>query len=118
MPATLYSDTASDVPSSSDLESGYVSGRSSQGCNSSDVHFTNPHLVFLNRQLQNLEPQGTSSSLSAKFPEASLIQSPGRNITMVHHHYTFFVSDHLVWSYRTRDSRHALKDNGTQASNG
>lgn len=53
MPATVYSDLTSD------LEPDYVSRRSSQVSNSSDVHFTNPHLVFLNRQLQNLEPQGT-----------------------------------------------------------
>ena len=54
MPATVYSDLASD------LESDYVSGRSSLASNGANVHFTNPHLVFLNRQLQNLEPQGTS----------------------------------------------------------
>lgn len=61
MPATLYSDHASDVLSTSDLESGYVSGRSSQCSNSLGIHFTNPHLVFLNRQLQNLNPQGSLS---------------------------------------------------------
>lgn len=61
MPATLYSGDTSDAVSASDLESGYVSGHSSQGSSSSpDVFFTNSHLVFLNRQLQNLEPQGTS----------------------------------------------------------
>lgn len=59
MPATLYSADASDVLSTSDVESGYVSGWSSQGSGSLDIHFTNPHLVFLNRQLQNLDPQGT-----------------------------------------------------------
>ena len=61
MPASLYSEDLSGVLSSCDLESGYVSGRSSQGSNSLDIHFTNSHLVFLNRQLQHLDPQGKSS---------------------------------------------------------
>lgn len=106
MPATLYSE---DALSRSDLESGYVSGRSSQSSDSPDVHFTNRHLVFLNRQLQNLDPQGTLS-LSAKLPNTSLTQSRDRNITMVHHNHSFFIPDHIVWSDRTRDSRHALKN--------
>lgn len=117
MPATLYSEDTSDVLSTSDPESGYVSGRSSQGSNRPDVHFTNLHLVFLNRQLQNLEPQGTWS-LPAKLPEACLIQSDGRYITMVHHHHSLFIPDHIVWSYRTRDQRYALKNEDPEASNG
>ncbi|MCJ1395369.1 hypothetical protein MMC18_008253 [Xylographa bjoerkii] len=39
-----------------DDESGYVSGSSSE-TSIPDVFFTKPHLRFLNRQLQNLEPQ-------------------------------------------------------------
>jgi len=39
-----------------DDESGYASGSSSEA-NIPDVFFTKPHLSFLNRQLQNLEPQ-------------------------------------------------------------
>ena len=39
-------------------DSGYSSGCSSEA-SLPDVYFTKPHLVFLNRQLQNLEPQGT-----------------------------------------------------------
>jgi phosphoadenosine phosphosulfate reductase len=62
MPATVCSEYSSDAVSTSDVESGYVSGRSSQD-SSPEIHFTNPHLVFLNRQLQNLEPQGALSSL-------------------------------------------------------
>lgn len=39
-----------------DVESGYVSGSSSQS-EIPEIYFTKPHLAFLNRQLQNLEPQ-------------------------------------------------------------
>lgn len=46
-----------------DLESGYVSGSSSQS-DIPEIYFTKPHLAFLNRQLQNLEPQGRRVILS------------------------------------------------------
>lgn len=46
-----------------DLESGYVSGSSSQS-DVPEIYFTKPHLAFLNRQLQNLEPQGRRTILS------------------------------------------------------
>lgn len=42
-----------------DVESGYVSGSSSTA-DLPEIYFTKPHLNFLNRQLQNLEPQGRS----------------------------------------------------------
>ena len=42
-----------------DDESGYASGSSSDS-SIPEVYFTKPHLKFLNRQLQNLEPQGKS----------------------------------------------------------
>ena len=41
-----------------EVESGYVSGSSSEA-DIPEIHFTKPHLAFLNRQLQGLEPQGT-----------------------------------------------------------
>ena len=50
----------SDHDSSHDVESGYVSG-SSSNAESPEIYFTKPHLAFLNRQLQNLEPQGNAS---------------------------------------------------------
>ncbi len=40
-----------------DVESGYVSGSSSEA-SIPEIYFTKPHLAFLNRQLQNLEPPG------------------------------------------------------------
>ena len=40
-----------------EYESGYASGTSSEA-DLPNIYFTKPHLAFLNRQLQNLEPQG------------------------------------------------------------
>ncbi|KAL8655514.1 MAG: hypothetical protein Q9210_000820 [Variospora velana] len=45
-----------DVMSIQDTESGYVSGSGSE-TSLPDIYFTKPHLTFLNRQLQFLEPQ-------------------------------------------------------------
>ena len=45
--------------SGQDIESGYVSGSGSEA-SIPELYFTKPHLNFLNRQLQNLEPQGIS----------------------------------------------------------
>lgn len=42
-----------------EYESGYVSGASSEA-SMPEIHFTKPHLAFLNRQLQGLEPQRMS----------------------------------------------------------
>ena len=42
--------------SGQDVESGYVSGSGSEA-SMPEIYFTKPHLRFLNRQLQNLEPQ-------------------------------------------------------------
>ena len=55
----MGSSPISDVHEDSihDLESGYVSGSSSQA-DLPQIYFTKPHLAFLNRQLQHLEPQG------------------------------------------------------------
>lgn len=52
--------------STRDEESGYASASSSEE-SIPDVFFTKPHLTFLNRQLQNLEPPGkmTFTSLEA-----------------------------------------------------
>lgn len=40
-----------------EVDSGYNSGSSSD-TSAPDIYLTKPHLKFLNRQLQNLEPQG------------------------------------------------------------
>lgn len=45
------------VPMDRDVESGYASAESSE-VSVPDVSFSKPHLTFLNRQLQNLNPQG------------------------------------------------------------
>ena len=47
-----------DSLSNQDVESGYVSGSGSELGTTPNVLFTKKHLNFLNRQLQNLDPQG------------------------------------------------------------
>jgi phosphoadenosine phosphosulfate reductase len=42
-----------------DIESGYASASSENG-GLTDVYFTKPHLKFLNKQLNQLEPEGIS----------------------------------------------------------
>lgn len=49
-----------------ELESGYASAGSSEA-STPDIYFTKPHLQFLNRQLQNLEPQGMSTKIPQSF---------------------------------------------------
>lgn len=59
MPAKNYpSDVENGIDSrDANTESGYVSGGSSEEY-VPEIVFTKPHLQFLNRQLQFLEPQG------------------------------------------------------------
>ena len=46
-----------------EYESGYASGASSEA-SIPEIYFTKPHIAFLNRQLQNLGPQGMSIASS------------------------------------------------------
>lgn len=57
MPARISSGCEADRSPSSIVDSGYVSGSSGQD-STPEIYFTTPHLIFLNRQLQYLEPQG------------------------------------------------------------
>lgn len=65
MPAKMPSNYPSDVEGiesrDTNTESGYVSGGGSSDDYIPEIVFTKPHLQFLNRQLQFLEPQGMSS---------------------------------------------------------
>ncbi|MCJ1470991.1 hypothetical protein MMC07_009639 [Pseudocyphellaria aurata] len=56
MPSRISPGFQADGSPASDREQGYVSGNPSQS-STPEIHFTIPHLTFLNRQLQNLEPQ-------------------------------------------------------------
>ncbi|KAI9879887.1 MAG: hypothetical protein M1830_006554 [Pleopsidium flavum] len=56
MPSRSFPMYENEVMSTQDLESGYASASSSEA-SIPDIFFTKPHLQFLNRQLQNLEPQ-------------------------------------------------------------
>lgn len=58
MPSSNYpSDTETVDARETGTESGYASGSSSDD-SLPEIVFTKPHLQFLNRQLQFLEPQG------------------------------------------------------------
>lgn len=57
MPSRLSTEYESDGQSTPSVESGYLSSSSSLD-SAPEISFTNAHLTFLNRQLQNLEPQG------------------------------------------------------------
>lgn len=57
MPAKMPVNYPSESEVDSRTESGYVSGSSSDDY-TPEIVFTKPHLQFLNRQLQFLEPQG------------------------------------------------------------
>ena len=57
----VYSASGQDIEAG--YESGYVSGSGSEA-SIPEIYFTKPHLRFLNRQLQNLQPQGWSHKSS------------------------------------------------------
>ena len=63
----------SDTLSAQEVESGYVSGSSSES-SPPEIYFTKSHLAFLNRQLQFLEPSG--KLLSNSRPTSCLIEAP------------------------------------------
>jgi hypothetical protein len=56
----FHSSPVSEPEPDTMAESGYASGSSSES-SISKIFFSKPHLEFLNRQLQFLKPEGTSS---------------------------------------------------------
>ena len=56
----MSSPTLERTTSQDDIESGYASATSENG-GFADIYFTKPHLKFLNKQLNQLEPQGKSN---------------------------------------------------------
>lgn len=105
-----------DSISVQDLESGYVSGSGSEA-SIPEVYFSKPHLHFLNRQLQNLEPPGQLLP-PCHFTRASLTQRFCRNLTMVHHYTTFTVSNNRFRPHRLSYTGHAVKNEDPKAPNG
>ena len=61
MSSQIYGEPYVEATSNASNESGYASGASTSSSQESlpDIHFTKPHLKFLNRRLAQLEPQGT-----------------------------------------------------------
>jgi len=102
--------------SGQDLESGYVSGSGSEA-SIPEVYFSKPHLHFLNRQLQNLAPQGQLFPTS-DFRWASLTQRFCRSLTMVHHYPTFSISNDRFRPHRLSYTGHAVKNEDSKASDG
>lgn len=72
MPLGYPSDLEGIDSRDNSTESGYVSGGSSEEY-IPEIVFTKPHLQFLNRQLQFLEPQGMY--LAALFPSTPLLHT-------------------------------------------
>ncbi len=98
-----------------DIESGYVSG-SSSSADLPEIYFTKPHLVFLNRQLQNLEPQG-------RIPPCQLINIftnvlGSRDSAMVYHNPTSTLSRDGFRPHWSHYYRHAFKDEDPTATDG
>lgn len=71
MPTRISAEYAADRSPNLEVESGYVSGSSSRA-STPEVQFTTPHLTFLNRQLQNLEPQGIRLAPLSSKPTSNL----------------------------------------------
>ena len=102
--------------SGQDIESGYVSGSGSEA-SLPELYFTKSHLHFLNRQLQNLEPQGEIASKIVTV-RWFLIHRIHRNTTMVHHNSSLALPDNRLRSYRSCYSRYAVEDEDSKAANG
>ena len=85
----------------SGYESGYVSGSGSES-SVGEVFLTKPHVRFLNRQLQNLQPQGKS----LKVPSISRLRLiyKYRNLAMVYHDAPVVIPDHCFRSHRACNS--------------
>ena len=73
MAVKIPSDDPSDMENlnAGGTESGYASGSSSAD-SLPEVIFTKPHLQFLNRQLQSMEPQGAVSPFATEMISISL----------------------------------------------
>ena len=84
-----------------DDESGYASASSSEA-SIPDILFTKPHLAFLNRQLQNLEPQGMCHM--SMLLEVSEVDEEYRDLTLGHYHHSITVSNIGAWEHRARNS--------------
>ena len=97
-----------------DSESGYASASSSREA-VPDVYFTPRHLKFLNRQLQQLEPEGRLlSHRISSFWERSPVDAATdlrwyRDSTMVHRLSSFPLSDYGLWPIGSSDPGHALQ---------
>lgn len=102
--------------SGQDIESGYVSGSGSE-TSTPELYFTKHHLQFLNRQLQNLEPQGRVNFLNTLL---AVTDGPekNRNPTMVHHHSTLTIPDYRFRPHWVGHCGHAIENEDPKTSDG
>ena len=97
-----------------DYESGYASG-SSSNAELPEIYFTKPHLAFLNRQFQNLEPQGTKFASLLIHGQADIQY---RNIAMVSHLITRLIPRNRIRLHWPNEPRHAFKNEDPKTANG
>lgn len=97
MPSRMSSEFEADGEPVPHTEAGCASSGSSRA-STPEIYFTTPHLTFLNRQLQNLEPQ-RNPSLQACLLECLLTCSWRRNSSMVHNHAAFAIPDNFLRSH-------------------
>lgn len=93
----MSSPTYDDAMSTRDVESGYASASSSEA-SLPDVYFSKPHLKFLNRQLQQLEPEGMSTQQQSTYQ--LMLTAIDRCSKMVHHYSAIAISDNSFWANR------------------
>jgi hypothetical protein len=110
---TVDTDPYPIQPHEGDDESGYASGSSSDA-SLPDVFFTKPHLRFLNRQLQNLEPQGMNQLCSRL--SSTRADTAARHSQMVYHLITTTIPDHRLRSKWIGHHRYALQTQDTPPS--
>ena len=82
MPSRMSPKFEAEGRPSSDAETGYASSGSSRA-STPEIYFTTPHLTFLNRQLQNLEPQRKSTmlgTLGGAFADISAAQKSSNGL--------------------------------------
>lgn len=104
-----------DVMSVHETESGYVSGSGSES-SLPEIYFTKPHLAFLNRQLQFLEPQGMFIPYYRSSRKLLIVVL--RDLTMVHYVPSRTFPNHGIWSHGLGHVGHVVKDEDPPTATG
>lgn len=116
MPSNYPSDVEGIESRDTNTESGYVSGGSSDDY-IPEIVFTKPHLQFLNRQLQFLEPQGMFPCSTPPAKTSSDVVGH-RHPEMVHHITPAPLPDHCLRADWSRYTGHAVQAGGATPPDG